>query len=86
MLSGSELLIAGLFILSLLLMSVLDIALSSVTKISVRRLLDNPKVKSAPALVALVENRGEVLLSVHLFIELLVVASAVFLFGAFGRR
>ena len=86
MLSGSELLIAGLFVLSLLLMSVLDIALSSVTKISVRRLLDNPKVKSAPALVALVENRSEVLLSVHLFIELLVVASAVFLFGAFGRR
>src|SRR5262245_5607224 len=86
MLSGSELLIAGLFVLSLLLMSILDIALSSVTKISVRRLLDNPKVKSAPALVALVENRSEVLLSVHLFIELLVVAGAVFLFGAFGRR
>src|SRR5262245_45251479 len=86
MLSGSELLIAGLFILSLLLMSVLDIALRSVTKSSDPRRLDSPKGKSGPALVALVENRGEVLLSVHLFIELLVVASAVFLFGAFGRR
>src|SRR5262245_60985347 len=86
MLSGSELIIAGLFVLSLLLMSILDIALSSVTKISVRRLLDNPKVKSAPALVVLVENRSEVLLSLHLMIQLLVIAGAVFLFGAFGRR
>jgi CBS domain containing-hemolysin-like protein len=86
MLNGSELLIAGLFILALLVMSIIDIALSSVNKISVRRLLDNPKVKSAPALVNLVESREQVLLSVHILIELLIIAGAVFLFGAFGRR
>jgi putative hemolysin len=86
MLNGSELLIAGLFVVALLLISIVDISLSSVNKISVRRLLDNPKVKSAPKLVALVENRDEVLLSVHILIQLLIIAGAVFLFGAFGRR
>jgi CBS domain containing-hemolysin-like protein len=86
MLSGSELLIAGLFIVALLLMSIVDIALSSVTRIAVRRLLDRPKIKSAPALVALVENRDAVLLSVHILIQLLLIAGSVFLFGAFSRR
>src|SRR6185295_15530653 len=37
-------------------------------------------------LLELVEDRDEVLLSVHIFIQLLIVAGAVFLFGAFGRR
>jgi len=86
MLSGSELLIAGLFIAALLLMSIVDIALSSVTRITVRRFLESPKVKTAPALVALVEKRDEVLLSVHIFIQLLIIAGSVFLFGAFSRR
>jgi putative hemolysin len=86
MLSPSELLVAALFIVALLMVSLVDIALSGVNKISVRRLLENPKVKSAPALVALVERRDEVLLSVHILIQLLIVAGAVFLFGAFGRR
>jgi putative hemolysin len=86
MLIGSELFIAGLFVLSLMLMSIIDIGLSSVNKISVRRLLDNPKVRSAPKLVTLVENRDQVLLSVHILIQLLIIAGAVFLFGAFGRR
>jgi len=86
MLNGSELLIAGLFVLALLLMSIIDIGLSSVNKISVRRLLDNPKVRSAPALVRLVESREQVLLSVNILIQLLIIAGAVFLFGAFGWR
>jgi CBS domain containing-hemolysin-like protein len=86
MLSPYELLIAGLFIAALLLVSIVDIALSNVNKISVRRFLDNPKIKSAPALVALVENRAEVILSVNILIQLLIVSGAVFLFGAFGRR
>src|SRR6185295_3940756 len=37
-------------------------------------------------LLELVEDRDQVLLSVHLLIQLLIVAGAVFLFGAFGRR
>jgi putative hemolysin len=86
MLSGTELIISGLFVFTLLVISVIDIALSGVNKISVRRLLDNPKIKSAPALTALVENRDQVLLSVHILIQLLIISGAVFLFGAFGRR
>ena len=77
MLSGSELLIAGLFVLALTLVSIVDIALSSVSRISARRV---------PSLLGLVENREDILLSVHIFIQLLSVAGAVFLFGAFGRR
>ena len=86
MLTGSELLIGSLFIIALLLISIVDIALSSVNKISVRRFLDNPKVKSAPKLVELVENRAEVLLSVHILVQLLLIAGAVFFVGVFGRR
>lgn len=86
MLSGTELLIAGLFIIALVLMSIIDIAFSTVNKISVRRLLDNPKAKAAPALAEMLETRAEVLTSVHIVIQLLLVSGSVFLFGAFGRR
>jgi magnesium and cobalt exporter, CNNM family len=86
MLSGTELLIAGLFITVLLLMSVIDIAFSAVNKISVRRLLDNPNAKAAPSLVALLETRPEVLMSIHVVIQLLLVSGAVLLFGVFQRR
>src|SRR5207249_2739099 len=48
--------------------------------------LDNPKVRSAPKLVELVENRAEVLLSVHILVQLLLIAGAVFLVGVFSRR
>lgn len=77
MLSSPELLIAGLFVLALTLVSIVDIALSNVNRISARRI---------PSLLGLVENREAILLSVHIFIQLLIVAGAVFLFGAFGRR
>jgi len=86
MLSGTELLIAGLFIIALVVMSIIDFAFSEVNRVSVRRLLDNPKAKSAPQLADLLEIRTEVLMSVHIVIQLLLVAGAVFLFGAFGRR
>src|SRR5262245_9874682 len=86
MLSGTELLIAGLFIIVLLVMSVIDIAFSAVNKISVRRLLDNPNAKAAPSLVALLETRPEVLMSIHIVIQLLLVSGAVLLFGVFQRR
>ncbi len=86
MLNGSEFLIGSLFVVALLLISIVDIALSGVNKISVRRFLDNPKVRSAPKLVELVENRAEVLLSVHILVQLLLIAGAVFLIGVFSRR
>ena len=86
MLSGTELLIAGLFITVLLVMSVIDIAFSAVNKISVRRLLDNPNAKAAPSLVALLETRSEVLMAIHVVIQLLLVSGAVLLFGVFQRR
>src|SRR5437667_8798172 len=87
MLSGTELLIAGLFISILLVMSVIDIAFSAVNKISVRRLVDNPNnAKAAPSLVALLETRPEVLMSIHVVIQLLLVSGAVLLFGVFQRR
>jgi len=86
MLSGSEVIIAATFVLALLLTSIIDIALGNVNKISIRRLLDNPKVKSGPRLVALIDGRDEVLLSVHLLIQFVIVSGVVFLFAALGRR
>lgn len=85
MLNATELGIAVLFVLGLFLTSVLDVAFSSVNKISFRRLLEKPEIKAAPALVTMLENRTEVLLSIHLFIQSLLVAGAVFLFAAFNR-
>jgi CBS domain containing-hemolysin-like protein len=86
MLSGTELLIAALFIVALVLMSVIDFAFSAVNKISVRRLTDGPRSRAASHLSALLEIRAEVLMSVHIVIQMLLVAASVFLFGAFGRR
>ena len=86
MLSGTELLIAGLFIVVLLVMSVIDIAFSAVNKISMRRLVDSPNAKAAPSLVTLLETRPEVLMSIHVVIQLLLVSGAVLLFGVFQRR
>jgi magnesium and cobalt exporter, CNNM family len=85
MLSGTELLIAGLFIGVLLVMSVIDIAFSAVNKISMRRLVDSSNAKAAPSLVALLETRPEVLMSIHVVIQLLLVSGAVLLFGVFQR-
>jgi putative hemolysin len=85
-LSATELAIAVLFVLSLLLTSVVDVAFSSVNKISFRRFLEKPEIKAAPRLVLLLENRAEVLLSIHLLIQCILVAGAVFLFAAFNGR
>src|SRR5262245_31349204 len=86
MLSSSEILIAVFFIFVLLVMSVIDVAFSAVNKISVRRLVDNPRAKAAPSLAALLEIRPEVLMSIHVVIQLLLVSGAVLLFGLFQRR
>jgi CBS domain containing-hemolysin-like protein len=86
MLNGTELLISSLFVILLLLLSIIDVAFGSVNKISVRRLLDGPKVKFAPELAALLESRNEVMMSVQLSIHLLLVSGAVFFFSVFERR
>ena len=85
MLSSTELLISLLLLGALLLLSIIELAFSSINKISVRRLLDT-KVKAAPLLAALLENRTEVLMSIHVLIQLLLVTSAVFFFSAFEQR
>src|SRR5262245_56264322 len=86
MLSATELGIAVLFVLGLLLTSVVDVAFSSVNKISFRRFLVEPEAKAVPRLAVLLENRTEVLLSIHLLIQSLLVAGAVFLFASFNAR
>ena len=86
MLTGTELLISVVFVIVLLLLSIIDAAFTNVNKIAVRRLLDTPKLKFVPQLTALVESRNEVLLSIHISIQLLLVGGAVFFFAAFERR
>src|SRR5262245_2569548 len=86
MLSGTESLIGALFILALLVMSVIDVAFTNVGKVAVRRLVDRPKAKAAASLAALIETRAEVLTSIHIIIQLFLVAGAVFVFTVFERR
>lgn len=86
MLSATELAIAVLFVLTLLVTSVLEIAFTSINRISFRRYLEKPEFKTARALAVLLEGRTEVLMSLHLFIQLLMVAGAVFLYAAFKAR
>lgn len=86
MLSATELAIALLFVLALLVTSILEIAFSSINRISFRRFLEKPEFRAVPALGALLESKTEVLMSLHLLIQLLMVAGAVFLFAAFGSR
>jgi len=86
MLSGTELLIGALFIVALLAMSIIDVAFTNVSKVAVRRLLDRPKAKAAASLAAMLEKRAEVLTSIHIIIQLFLVAGAVFAFTVFERR
>src|SRR5215831_3126259 len=86
MLSGTEFLIGALFILALLVISIIDVAFANLSKVAVRRLVDRPKGKAAPALASLFDTRVEVLTSLHIVIQLLLVANAVFVFAAFERR
>src|SRR5262245_38886578 len=86
MLSGTELLIGAAFIVALVVMSIIDVAFGNVNKVAVRRLVDRPKAKSAVSLAALLDSRTEVLTSIHVVIQLLLVAGAVFVFTGFERR
>src|SRR2546423_3660620 len=85
MLSGTEVLIGALFILALVAMSIIDVAFANVNKVTVRRLIDGPKAKAATSLAAMLETRTEVLTSVHVIIQLILVLGSVFVFTAFER-
>lgn len=86
MLTGTEFLIGTLLVLALLVMSVIDLAFTNVSKVAIRRLVDRPRAKAASSLAAMVETRSEVLTSLHIIIQLFLVSGAVFVFTLFQRR
>src|SRR5215831_15032478 len=85
MLSGTEVLIAIGFIVAVGLMATIDIAFLNANKVSVRRLVDGPRGKTASSLALLLDTRIEVLTSIHIVIQLLMVSGSVLLFGALQR-
>lgn len=85
MLSALEFLIAGVLVVSLLVMSILDFALENVNQITMRRLAEAPRLKSKPLWDAMVNVREEVLMAVHICIQTLLIAIAVLLTGALLR-
>ncbi len=86
MLSAVEFLIAAGLVVALLVMSVLDFALAGISKIALRRLIDDsPDQRRSPLLVTLLEDRSEVLMAVHIGTQALLIAIAVLLTGAFLR-
>jgi CBS domain containing-hemolysin-like protein len=86
MLTGTEVLIGILYIAALLVMSIIDIAFTNVNKVSVRRLVDHPHAKAAPLLAEMLEKRAEVLTSIHVVIQLLLVLGSVLVFTALQMR
>jgi putative hemolysin len=86
MLTGTEFFIATLFALVFVVMSIIDVGFTNVGKVAIRRLLDRPKAKAAPSLARMLETRAEVLTSIHIIIQLFLVAGAVFVFTLFERR
>src|SRR6266850_4695039 len=85
MLSGTEFLIAGLFITALAVMSTIDAAFANANKVSVRRLVDGPHGKAASSIALLLDTRAEALTSIHIVIQLLQVSGAVLLFTELER-
>jgi hypothetical protein len=75
-LTGTELLISLVFVIVLLLLSIIDIAFTSVNKSPSAAFMDTPKLKHVPQLAALVESRNEVLMSIHILIQVLLVGGA----------
>jgi CBS domain containing-hemolysin-like protein len=86
MLSVTEAGIALLFVAAVLAVSVFEVAFGSVTRISLRRLVDNSATRRGQLLLAMLETRAEILMSLQLLIQVLLVSAAVFLFVVFGRR
>src|SRR5262249_34039401 len=65
---------------------IIDIAFANVNKVSVRRLVDHPHAKAAPMLAAMLDRRAEVLTSIHVVIQLLLVLGSVLVFTALQMR
>jgi CBS domain containing-hemolysin-like protein len=86
MLSGTEVLVGITLLVALVVMSAIDVAFTNVNKVAVRRLVDRPRAKAAPALAALLDARAEVLTSIHVVIQLILVLGSVFIFHAFQMR
>ena len=86
MLTVTEAAIALVLAAALLLTSIFEVAFGSITRISLRRLVENPEIKRAPLLLRLLETRTEILLSLQLLIQVLLVFGAVFMFVVLGRR
>jgi CBS domain containing-hemolysin-like protein len=86
MLSGTEFFVGIALMIALVVMSTIDVAFSNVNKVAVRRLVDRPRAKAAPALAALLESRAEVLTSIHVVIQVILVLGSVFIFHAFQMR
>src|SRR5262249_59391260 len=86
MLTGTAFLIGTLFVLALLVISTIEAAFATVNKVSIRRLVDHPGARAAPLLASMLEKRGEVMTSIHLVIQLLLVLGSVFVFSAFRAR
>jgi putative hemolysin len=85
MLSGTEVLITAGFVIALVLLSTIDIALINANKVSVRRMVDGPRGKAASSLTVLLDSRVEVLTSIHIMIQLLLVSGTVLLFAVLER-
>src|SRR5437762_10253495 len=86
MLNGTEILVGLALVVALVVMSVIDVAFANASKVSVRRLVDRPRARAAPALAAMLETRPEVLTSIHVVIQLILVIGSVFVFSAFQMR
>ena len=85
MLSGIEAFIALLLALAVLLVSIIDFALSGARKITLRRLTEGPNGRPVPLLLKLVDARSEVLMTVHITLQVLLVLIAVLLASTFVR-
>ena len=70
----------------MLVTSTIDAAFTTVNKVSIRRLFDHPRAKAAPLLAAMLENRAEVMTSLHLVIQLVLVLGSIFVFNFFRVR
>src|SRR5437016_4225043 len=86
MLSETESVVAALFIVGLTVMSIIDVAFANVNKVSMRRMVDGPRGKAAATTAALLHMRTEVLTSIHIIIQMLLVSGAVSLFTALEQR
>ena len=83
MLVEVEIFAAAILVLGLVVMSVLDFTVNSVSKIALRRLSEGRSGRQGQLMKDLGESRAEVVMVVHITIQALLVALAVLLTGAF---